>query len=102
MMSRDRAIAHVERILTRWGRFTGNPSDAVCSIETWSTHVAPLVAEVDWHNKRGGASYMQVDLPLGLAVCAQVERWLVALMEGWPDIVIEERRRLAYLLAVES
>lgn len=42
------------------------------------------VAEVDFFiPKRGGGTYMQGEVPWGLAVCAQVERCILALVEGW-------------------
>ena len=42
------------------------------------------VAEVSFHVPgRGGGSYMQVDAPWGIAVCGQVERCILALVEGW-------------------
>jgi hypothetical protein len=41
------------------------------------------VAEVDCHNKSGGGSYMQVDMPWGVAMCGQVERCILALVENW-------------------
>jgi hypothetical protein len=41
------------------------------------------VAEVSFHTKGGGSSFMQVDMPWGVAVCGQVERCILALVEGW-------------------
>lgn len=41
------------------------------------------VSEVDFSNKRGGGSYMQTEPPWGIAVCGQVERCILALIEGW-------------------
>lgn len=41
------------------------------------------VTEVSISNGTSGGSYMQVDLPWGLAYCAQVERCILALVEGW-------------------
>src|SRR4051812_8823643 len=41
------------------------------------------VSEVGYSNKSGGGSYMQVDMPWGIAVCGQVERCILALVEGW-------------------
>jgi hypothetical protein len=51
------------------------------------------VAEVDFHTKDAGGSYMQVDAPIGLAICAQVERCILALIEGWNE---EEPRTGGY------
>lgn len=41
------------------------------------------VSEVSVAGPRGGGSYMQIDLPWSLAFCAQVERCILALVEGW-------------------
>ena len=41
------------------------------------------VSEVDVSCPTGGGSYMQVDMPWGVAVCGQVERCILALVEGW-------------------
>ncbi len=43
------------------------------------------VSEVDFSNSRGGGSYMQTEAPWGIAVCGQVERCILALIEGWND-----------------
>lgn len=44
------------------------------------------VAEVSFHIPgRGGGSYMQVDAPWGIAVCGQVERCILALIENWNE-----------------
>jgi hypothetical protein len=64
------------------------------------------VAEVDFHNESGGSSYMQVDAPWGIAVCAQVERCILALVEAWNQHLEhtgsyetdEEFERLRFLL----
>lgn len=34
-------------------------------------------------DRAGGASYMQADQPWGVAFCGQVERCILALVEGW-------------------
>jgi hypothetical protein len=61
-----------------------------------------LVAEVSFFGDRSGCSFMQVDLPHGLAMCAQVERCLLAVLEDWDadggTDGQEEFERLAYLL----
>jgi hypothetical protein len=65
------------------------------------------VAEVDFHHEHGGASFMQVDSPWGIAVCGQVERCILALIEAWNRDVgqtgsyetDEEFERLRYLFA---
>lgn len=41
------------------------------------------VAEVSFVSNRSGCAFMQTDLPHGLAVCAQVERCILAILEGW-------------------
>ena len=46
------------------------------------------VAEVSFSVGLSGASFMQSD-PDGLAVCAQVERCIIAYAEGWPITEIE-------------
>ncbi len=45
--------------------------------------VGVRVSEVSIASPAGGASYMQVDQPWGIAICAQVERCILALVEGW-------------------
>lgn len=45
--------------------------------------VGVRVAEVSVSCPTGGGSYMQVDAPWGIAICAQVERCILALIEGW-------------------
>lgn len=105
-MTRDETKTHVENVLTRWMRqlpdATESMRDSVCSIELWRVDdVIPnhcLVSEVNWHDARGGSTYMQSDLPYGLAVCAQVERWMVALMYGDAHLIAEERATLNALL----
>lgn len=49
-----------------------------------------IVSEVSFISNSGGCSYMQVDLPWGLAVCAQVERCILAIAEGWEKEEIDE------------
>lgn len=80
------AIKHVESfILTA----TNSKSDTKCSVYTYQNDerkrewAGVLVDEVSVYNERGGYSWMQSDLPHGLAVCAQVERCLLALIEDW-------------------
>jgi len=51
------------------------------------------VAEVDFHTEDAGASYMQVEVPIALAICAQAERCILALVEGWNK---EARRTGSY------
>jgi len=66
------------------------------------------VAEVSFHDERGGGSYMQVDAPWGIAVCGQVERCILALIEAWNDSAApsfetdEEFERLRDLLRRDS
>ena len=52
--------------------------------------VGVRVAEISFYNASGGASFMQVDIPYGLLLCAAVERYILALVDGWEDIEIEE------------
>jgi hypothetical protein len=61
------------------------------------------VAEVGFvqRNATGitGGCYMQSDLPHGLAVCAQVERYIISLTKNFePEEILEERERLLWLL----
>lgn len=77
------------------------------------------VAEVGFTRRSdagvGGSSYMQVDVPQGLAVCAAVERAVIALVEEWEypfpldgddvDELSEQRSelwRLAFLITEDS
>jgi hypothetical protein len=56
-----------------------------------------IVAEVAFDNDRGGCSFMQVDVPWGIAVCGQTERCILAFVEDWPkDELDEELQRLSY------
>lgn len=83
------AIHHVERWLNE------NHAEAGYTWRIWDYHgrdetrlsdrpwVGVRVAEVSMSDGRSGAAYMQSDLPWGLAVCAQVERCILALIEGW-------------------
>jgi hypothetical protein len=57
--------------------------DRECSARHERPWCGVRVVEVDFHTKNAGASYVQVEAPIGLAVCAQVERCLLALIEGW-------------------
>ena len=65
--------------------------------------VGPRVSEVSFSswNVDGtghGCSFMACD-PDGLAVCAQVERYIVALINSWrPEEIAEELDRLNFLL----
>lgn len=45
------------------------------------------VSEVDISCSTGGGSYMQVDMPWGVAFCGQVERCILALVECWNEPV---------------
>ncbi len=82
-------------------------SDVECKVYTYSLDPTTLdntgrilvnrpwvgirVSEVSVHNERGGAAYMQCDLG-GLLVCAAVERVLLALLEDWEPVEIDEER----------
>ena len=48
------------------------------------------VSEVSFSKANGGCSFMQVDVPHGLAVCAATERVLLALVEEWEEEEIED------------
>lgn len=59
------------------------------------------VSVVQVRSKGGlsGYSWMQVDLPYGLAVCAQAERLMLAYLEKWPDDELaEEEWRMAFAM----
>lgn len=43
------------------------------------------VSEVDISYSNGGSSYMQTDMPWGVAFCGQVERCIIALIECWNE-----------------
>jgi hypothetical protein len=47
--------------------------------------VGVRVAEIDCSCPNAGASYMQTDMPWGIAFCGQVERCIIALIECWND-----------------
>ena len=50
-----------------------------------------------------GASYMQSDVPWGIAACAAAERLTIALIEGWDEAEIEdEKARLTAALGFED
>jgi hypothetical protein len=93
-MAYSKAIEHVERWLTE-NHLTQEDRDNGFS---WTVHdyldrtgaglekrpwIGVRVAEVSVANSCGGASYMQSDGPWGIAFCGQVERCLIALIEGW-------------------
>lgn len=83
-------------VCTIYDYFDGEP--AKLAGRPW---VGIRVAEVAFHKPRSGASYMQVDVPWGIAVCAQVERCLLALIEGWDNETAEEFERLAFLFDLD-
>ena len=61
-----------------------------------------MVAEVDFVDSSGGCSFMQVAVPWGIAVCGQVERCLLAIMENWSEEErSEEFERLSWCLKGE-
>lgn len=50
------------------------------------------VSGVAFITGNSGPSFTATDLPIGLAVCASVERYAIALIEEWPDEEIAEER----------
>lgn len=96
------AIEHVEAILTRYGHIDMQRQDTECELVLWNVE-SVRVAEVDWHtlDHKAGSSFMQSDLPIGLAVCAAVERWIVALINGDDELIRDERLNVASLLVKE-
>ena|SRR5579864_1736438 len=56
-----------------------------------------MVSEVSFHSDLAGCSFMQVDVPWGIAVCGQTERCILAFIENWPEEEKqEELDRLSY------
>ncbi len=95
-MTYTNAIAQVEKFLTKYA-----DKDTSVRIYKWpDSTVGIRVAEVSFFTDNAGASYMQSDLPYGLAVCAQVERYIIALVEETDEE--EELSRLAYLLDADK
>ncbi len=45
--------------------------------------VGVRVSEVAVSNNTSGGCYMQVDAPWGIAICGQIERCVLALIENW-------------------
>jgi len=88
----------------------GHARDGEVTIVTWSEGFWGLrVAEVSWWQQMdiggGGWSYMQTSLPEGLAVCAQVERLIIAIVAlvvqaGEQEEVERERESLFDLLRI--
>lgn len=106
-MTLDAAKAHVETVLLRREHIAGQRCDTV-EIITWSLDDYPeagfRIAEVSWSLTgdptqgdtfiSAGSSVMQSDMPLGLASCAAVERWIVGLMMG--DALITREARMDF------
>jgi hypothetical protein len=116
-MTYDEAIAKVKEKLLEYAKV---PAGYQCSIYDYALNFSTKqrdleqhakdhpycgirVAEVSFSNASGGCSYMQVDVPWGIAVCAQTERVLLALVEGWDEDEIEEEYwRLEQCFAVQE
>jgi hypothetical protein len=94
-MDKADAVARVQDFLNKYA-----PKEMKSTIYLWGDD-STRVAEVSFSNDKAGCAYMQADLPWGLAVCAQTERCLVAVMDVWTDEgeVEEEFQRLGWLLA---
>ena len=66
------------------------------------------VAEVSYMREMpsggmAGASYMQGDMPWGVAFCGQVERCILSLVENWPEAEqTDEFDRLLYLVKLSE
>lgn len=56
------------------------------------------VAEVGQDGGKNGWTYMQSDLPHGLAVCAAVERLTLAVQDGDADWIEEEAGNVRFLM----
>src|ERR1700757_1183717 len=79
------AIPYVEKFLAETVKL---PDGWVCNIYDYfdgdadvgphslndRPYVGVRVAEVSFHTTNGGSSYMQTDIPWGIAFCGQVER----------------------------
>lgn len=115
VMSAEEAVLIAQAKLKVQAVERGYKPHVEVSILLWGeTGFGPRVAEVGFTTKHkpddladGGMSggvYMQCDAPHGIAVCAQAERYLIALMlgpdaEGWPpDNIEEEWERLTTLI----
>lgn len=101
MTDLDAALSRVTQYIQQ---HPATPPGFTVSITTWDLPDAGLrVAEVDWvsADRRAGATFMQRDLPFGLAVCAQVERCVitVALLGDDEDEVESEFASLNFLLS---
>jgi hypothetical protein len=97
-MNINAATSKVETFLNRFA-----PQGMKSKVHRWGDST-PLVSEVSFSDNRAGCAYMQSDLPWGLAVCAQVERCVVAVSEGWEneDDGKEEFQRLEWLLTTKD
>jgi hypothetical protein len=64
--------------------------------------VGVRVAEVCFSSGRGASTFMQSDMPWGIAVCGQAERCILSLIEDWdeemPGEINSEFERLAFLI----
>lgn len=95
------AVASVEGYLLRHAPIGLTPK--IYTYRTLAKHATKwtpagcMVAEVSFTNERGGVSFMQVDVPWGIAVCGQAERCILAFTEKWPkEELNEELERLSY------
>lgn len=94
-----KAKKEVEAFLLAESQRRGERTDRVAIElwERWSVLVGARVAEVSFEFGEpgtvgsGGAAFMQVDVPHGLAVCAAVERLIIAMCAGdWPVDELED------------
>jgi hypothetical protein len=106
MIKYDEAVAKVEEFLQQFckGDLKAKVYDYLGRGDTLKERpfVGVRVAEVSFFNDRGGCSFMQSDVPEGLAMCAQVERCILATIEDWDadgnGDGEEECERLRYLM----
>jgi hypothetical protein len=86
-MTLDEATAKVRDHLTLRLSDEERARGILTSIYLWPPRpqAGVRVAEVAFSNERGGAAFMQSDIPYGMAVCAATERAILAHLEGWDD-----------------
>lgn len=81
--SLEAALELVQHILDKWAAEKQPEARGKMHVLLWGlTDAGPRVAEVGWtsDDRRSGWTFMQGDVPWGLAVCAQVERVLITEM----------------------
>lgn len=98
MIDRAAAVTEVEESLREWDREI--PPGWTVELVQWNVE-SVRIAEVSYASpdNKAGASFMQSDLPWGLAVCAQAERCVLARMYDWSaDEIANEDGTLHWLV----